>query len=271
MLKINVLLASTLTYVTLVSNLVIPVYAEEKQSYGPIQSGDNLWSIATKVSPASVSRHQAIMALHRANPHAFSIPCNMNSLKIGKTLHIPSLSEMQVLSHNEAVAEMERQREEWKTRHRTPIVCPPIVVPPPMSEKQTTTEEAKAFPIEPNPTQVEPSKTSIANPISPLMPPTAATNIPSAVNTSSAVTQQNLTNDTQTIALVPEENTNNTSNTPNTLNASTANTSTTNASSLFSPMMIIIGLIIMGGLLLAIIFIWLSRQRAKKKPMEATL
>lgn len=103
----------------------LSVKAESPRVYGPIQSGEMLWNIAAKVSPPSVSRQQVILALLKANPHAFSVPCNMNSLKVGQYLNVPNLSDMQALSQAEAKQEFNRQNEEWKARKRKPIICPP--------------------------------------------------------------------------------------------------------------------------------------------------
>ncbi len=128
-LIIYVLLASTST-----TNIV---QAEEANSYGPVKRGDSLWAIASKVSPPSVNIFQAILALYRANPHAFTTPCNLNSLKAGDLLRIPSLSEMQAITQAEASQEMTRQTEEWKNRRQTPIVCPQI----PSSQQSENSEK----------------------------------------------------------------------------------------------------------------------------------
>jgi FimV-like protein len=97
--KIILFLTSALIYIA------STVCAEETYTYGPIKPGDMLWTIAGKVSPSTVSRHQAIIALHRINAHAFRVSCNVNSLKVGETLRIPSLSEMLALNKASATKE----------------------------------------------------------------------------------------------------------------------------------------------------------------------
>lgn len=97
------------------------------ESYGPTQPGDMMWKIATQVRPDdSVSRYQVMLALLRTNPHAFDIPCNLNSLKVGETLKIPPVAEMKALSERAAVEEYKQQVEAWKNRRNNPINCPPI-------------------------------------------------------------------------------------------------------------------------------------------------
>jgi len=96
------------------------------KTYGPIKTGDKLWNIAAQVRPnSSISRYQAMLALHKANPHAFEIPCNINSLKIGHILYIPSHADMQALTKTQAVKEFSRQQKEWKAhrQQKQQIVC----------------------------------------------------------------------------------------------------------------------------------------------------
>ncbi len=118
---------------TLLITLIFTCYAsaQEVHTYGPLKKGESLWQIAAKISPSAINRHQVILALQRLNPHAFRLPCNVNSLKINQVLRIPSLSQMQVLSPQEAVQELNRQNQAWKARQQQPIICPTIVIPPP--------------------------------------------------------------------------------------------------------------------------------------------
>ncbi len=82
--------------------------------YGMTGAGDTLWKIATKVRPdTSVSIQQTMLALQRANPDAF-INSNINLLKAGYRLRIPSRSEMQRETVSEAVAEVRIQNEEFQ-------------------------------------------------------------------------------------------------------------------------------------------------------------
>jgi FimV-like protein len=98
------------------------------QTYGPIKSGDMLWNIAAQVRPnAAVNRYQVMIALLKANPQAFEVSCNMNSLKVGKILQIPNLSDMQALTQAQALEEFNRQRKEWQAyrRQKQTITCIP--------------------------------------------------------------------------------------------------------------------------------------------------
>lgn len=120
------------------------------ETYGPIKSGEMLWVIASKVHQATeMTRYQSVIALLHANPDAFNVPCNLNSLKVGAILTIPVASEIS-LSAAEAFKEFQRQQAEWKAhRQGQTIQCttapkPPVTtgitttLPPPVTKPQTT-------------------------------------------------------------------------------------------------------------------------------------
>lgn len=70
-----------------------------------VRSDDTLWEIALRARPdSSVSVHQSMMALYRANPEAF-INGNINRLRRGQVLRVPDASEMKSLNRSEAVSQ----------------------------------------------------------------------------------------------------------------------------------------------------------------------
>ena len=70
-----------------------------------VRSNDTLWEIALRARPdSSVSVHQSMMALYRANPDAF-INGNINRLRRGQILRVPDASEMKSLNKSEAVSQ----------------------------------------------------------------------------------------------------------------------------------------------------------------------
>ena len=66
-----------------------------------VRSGDSLSRIARSVQPASVSLDQMLVALFRGNPDAF-IGNNMNLLKAGEVLDVPSAEQARQLSSADA-------------------------------------------------------------------------------------------------------------------------------------------------------------------------
>ncbi|MDR7089729.1 FimV/HubP family polar landmark protein [Cellvibrio fibrivorans] len=70
-----------------------------------VRSNDTLWEVALRARPdSSVSVHQSMMALYRANPEAF-INGNINRLRRGQVLRVPDASEMKSLNKSEAVSQ----------------------------------------------------------------------------------------------------------------------------------------------------------------------
>lgn len=83
--------------------------ASASGSYGPVRPGTTLWSIAKAVNPdPGLTTYQMVLALQRANPEAFSRP-NINFLRVGVNLRIPSAAEIRRIDPASARAEVLRQ------------------------------------------------------------------------------------------------------------------------------------------------------------------
>ena len=92
--------------------------------YGPVQANDTLWGIASEVRPSGVSMAQMMMALLKANPHAF-VDNNVNRLQRGQILRVPDRAEILALSREEAQAMYQAQQDDWMTaRAPTPATEP---------------------------------------------------------------------------------------------------------------------------------------------------
>ncbi len=82
--------------------------------YGPVRRNETLWSIAQEVRPdAGISTNQMMMALFRANPDAFD--GNINRMRAGARLRVPSRDEILGTSPAEATAEVRRQNTRWRS------------------------------------------------------------------------------------------------------------------------------------------------------------
>ena len=84
--------------------------------YRPTQSGDVLWTIASKVRPENTTVSQTALAILGRNPEAF-IDNNSNGLKQGYTLKIPSKEVIDSIPFEEAAQELQKQRLAWQ-EHR---------------------------------------------------------------------------------------------------------------------------------------------------------
>ena len=82
-------------------------------NYGPVQRGENLRKIAEQTKPADVSLDQMLVALYRENKSAF-INNNMNRLKAGQILKVPSSEEVAKLERREVNQEIRTHVADWR-------------------------------------------------------------------------------------------------------------------------------------------------------------
>jgi len=87
--------------------------------YGPVQRNETLWGIAERVRPDdSLSMNQTMIALYRANPQAFD--GNVNRLRAGAILRVPSRQDINSISRAEASADFRRQTRDWRESRGQP-------------------------------------------------------------------------------------------------------------------------------------------------------
>lgn len=108
--------------------------AAQADQYGVTTNNDTLWHIAKKVIPAGVSMNQMMLALLEENPHAFQND-NINGLKTGQLITIPSLDKINRLTAAEAISAVQLQNQSWKNRNQSKIAAPAV----------TTTEQASTI------------------------------------------------------------------------------------------------------------------------------
>lgn len=82
-------------------------------TYGPVQKGDTLRKIAEETKPSSVSLEQMLVALYRENKSAFS-GNNMNRLKTGQILKVPTADEVAQIETKAANKEIRTHVSDWK-------------------------------------------------------------------------------------------------------------------------------------------------------------
>ena len=92
-----------------------PARAAASSSDGSVtvQRGQNLSTIA-RDHTSGADINQVLLALHKANPDAFYRD-NINALKTGAVLRIPSADDVQAQSAVAALAEVRRQNEAWRS------------------------------------------------------------------------------------------------------------------------------------------------------------
>ena len=77
-----------------------------------VKRGDTLSGIAGRVRPAGVSLEQTLLGLYRENTQAFD--GNMNRLKAGKTLNVPTAETVAAIPQQEAAREVRLQAADWR-------------------------------------------------------------------------------------------------------------------------------------------------------------
>ena len=87
--------------------------AASADAYGPVKEGDTLGKIASATKPANVSLEQMLVLLTQNNPDAFSGK-NMNRLKTGKILQLPTADQIAGLSEADAKKEVKLQARDWR-------------------------------------------------------------------------------------------------------------------------------------------------------------
>jgi pilus assembly protein FimV len=89
-----------------------PFDAAAGEDYSVVR-GDTLWGIASRIQPDSrLTMNQTMLAIFEANPEAFG--GNINVLRAGSRLRIPSADEIFRIDRTEAFNEARRQNDEWQ-------------------------------------------------------------------------------------------------------------------------------------------------------------
>ncbi len=118
-----------------------PSYSTQSGSDVFVNRGDTLWGITQRMRPDSrLSMNQAMLAIYEANRDAFA--GNINRLKAGVTLRIPSADDVFQISRGDAFAEVKRQNDTWRAERgiRSTTVADTSYDTAPDEEPATTTD-----------------------------------------------------------------------------------------------------------------------------------
>ena len=86
--------------------------------YGPVRRNESLWVIAKKLRPAhGVTQDQMIMGIFKNNPQAFD--GNINSLRAGAMLKVPSKAEIASINRSQAYHSVKRQLQAFRHKAKT--------------------------------------------------------------------------------------------------------------------------------------------------------
>ena len=119
----------SIRWLTAAAVIALAAPAEAQQpaggaTYGPVQRAETLSQLAVRFrGEANVNPQQVMIAILRANPGAFG-DGNINALRSGVTLRVPTAAEMEAITPGEAAAEFARHDEAWRNRSRTGSAVP---------------------------------------------------------------------------------------------------------------------------------------------------
>lgn len=91
--------------------------------YGPVRPNETLWGISERLrGSGNASLNQMMVAIYRANPEAFA--GNINRLRRGAILRVPTGSDLAGISNRDAASEVQRQDEAWRGAVAAEVAAP---------------------------------------------------------------------------------------------------------------------------------------------------
>lgn len=125
---------------------------ERPTLYGPTKANESFWQIAQKTRPSmNVTTTQNMVSMFQLNPTAF-VRNNINGLKVGVMLILPTESQALAISNDKARAILAEQNQAWQSQTVTtsssgtapapvePLVLPPTAIEPTTTETTTETQ-----------------------------------------------------------------------------------------------------------------------------------
>lgn len=144
------------------NNYVATPAVTKPNTYGPTTGQDNLWEIANQNLPNNtITTAQMMIAIVQLNPHAF-VKNNINGLKSGYVLKLPSASQASAMSDADAQEMISQQNQSWQTRTQTTVLPPQQTsssAPPPVEQPDESSDvaEQSSIPSAPMPSEISQS------------------------------------------------------------------------------------------------------------------
>jgi pilus assembly protein FimV len=103
-------------------------------TYGATNAKDTLWEIAVKARPdRSVTPQQVMLSIQDLNPKAF-VDQNINKLKAGQVLRLPTLEQVKERTSNQAIVEVIAQNEAIRPKRTRSVASTAKQSPPKASQ-----------------------------------------------------------------------------------------------------------------------------------------
>ena len=98
--------------------------SKKKATYGPIVTNESIWQIAQRYKTSEIILPQVVLAIVGANPDGFTLG-NLNGLKVGVRLAIPSTTEIAKVPADLATAEVMAHDKAWNDKQPIEHVLTP--------------------------------------------------------------------------------------------------------------------------------------------------
>lgn len=121
-------------------NKAVDVNTQVAAMFGPTKDKDDLWQIALKYKPQNASIDQVMIAIVQLNPGAFTQD-NINGLKLGTTLKIPSYQAIMSVSKADAAKEVEAHKKAWTDKTPIEHVIEPASIQPQLSSESKVQQD----------------------------------------------------------------------------------------------------------------------------------
>ncbi len=123
----------------------LAIVAGNRTQYGPVRRGETLSGIASRALPdRSTNINQKMQAILQANPDAF-IDNNINNLKTGRILRLPSKTQISAIDPQQALLDTQAQTEAWRRQQGIAVAAAQPAVtqatPTPANTQQAATEK----------------------------------------------------------------------------------------------------------------------------------
>ncbi len=133
-----------------------PAATRSGQLYGPIRRGETVSDIVARMNlPQGVDVFQAMVALLQRNPEAFILG-NINLVKEGSTITLPTDQEMAAISKVVASAEYSKHLNEWLA-YRNRVAGSQIAAPAPATPRPLPADGGVSAPAPTSPTSPAPA------------------------------------------------------------------------------------------------------------------
>lgn len=108
---------------------------KDKSTYGPSIANENVWQIAQRYKTSDLILPQVVLAIVGSNPEAFTTG-NLNGLKVGRRLLIPSTKEIMQVPAQLATSEAMAHDNAWNSKTAIDhVLAPPYIGAQPVVDK----------------------------------------------------------------------------------------------------------------------------------------